>query len=95
MSCSICFTSGQLSVVSFQLGKGVKFLVWLITEGWELITLIRGIKMALVALNTQERRVLEETVTSAALTNEVRRAQALLWLDEGTGPKTSSLSQVE
>lgn len=44
--------------------------------------------MALVALNTQERRVLEETVTSAALTNEVRRAQALLWLDEGESPQT-------
>lgn len=43
--------------------------------------------MALVALNAQERRVLEELVTSAALTNEVRRAQALLWLDEGESPQ--------
>lgn len=39
--------------------------------------------MALGALNIQERRVLEEIVTSAALTNEVRRAQALLWLADG------------
>lgn len=43
--------------------------------------------MALLALNAQERRVLEEIVTSAALTNEVRRAQALLWLDDGESPQ--------
>lgn len=42
--------------------------------------------MALVALHTQERKVLEEIVTSAAVTNEVRRAQALLWLDDGESP---------
>jgi len=43
--------------------------------------------MALVALTTQERKVLEEIVASAALTNEVRRAQALLWLDDEESPQ--------
>jgi transposase len=40
--------------------------------------------MSLLALSSQERGVLEELITPTALTNEVRRAQALLWLDEGT-----------
>jgi transposase len=44
--------------------------------------------MALLTLTARERRVLEEIVTSAALTNEVRRAQALLWLDAGENPQT-------
>ncbi|MBI3249098.1 MAG: helix-turn-helix domain-containing protein [Deltaproteobacteria bacterium] len=44
--------------------------------------------MSLVVLSSQERRVLEELVVPAALTNEVRRAQALLWLDQGENPQT-------
>jgi len=43
--------------------------------------------MSLLALSSQERRVLEELITPAALTNEVRRAQALLWLDDGESPQ--------
>jgi transposase len=43
--------------------------------------------MALLALNPQERGILENLITPAALTNEVRRAQALLWLDEGESPQ--------
>ena len=43
--------------------------------------------MALLALNSQERGVLEGLITPLALTNEVRRAQALLWLDEGESPQ--------
>lgn len=43
--------------------------------------------MSLLALSLQERRVLEELTTPTALTNEVRRAQALLWLDEGESPQ--------
>jgi transposase len=43
--------------------------------------------MAFLVLNSQERRVLEDLITPAALTNEVRRAQALLWLDEGESPQ--------
>ena len=43
--------------------------------------------MSLLALNSQERGVLEEIISPAALTNEVRRAQALLWLDEGDSPQ--------
>lgn len=43
--------------------------------------------MSLLALNSQERRVLEELLTPTALTNEVRRAQALLWLDDGESPQ--------
>jgi len=39
--------------------------------------------MSLLALSSQERGVLEELATPTALTNEVRRAQALLWLDDG------------
>jgi len=39
--------------------------------------------MPLLILNTQERGVLEGLLTPLALTNKVRRAQALLWLDEG------------
>ena len=44
--------------------------------------------MALVALNAQERGVLEGLLTPLALTNKVRRAQALLWLDEGERAET-------
>src|SRR5215510_212215 len=47
----------------------------------------RGMLMVLLALSSQERRVLEELIFPAALTNEVRRAQALLWLDEGESPQ--------
>src|SRR5215813_11749307 len=43
--------------------------------------------MSLLALNSQERGVLEALITPAAFTNEVRRAQALLWLDEGDSPQ--------
>ena len=43
--------------------------------------------MALLALNSQERGVLEGLLVPLALTNEVRRAQALLWLDEGESPQ--------
>jgi transposase len=43
--------------------------------------------MSLLALSSQERGVLEELTTPAALTNEVRRAQALLWLDDGESPQ--------
>src|SRR5262245_9486503 len=43
--------------------------------------------MSLLALNSQERGVLEEFLTPTALTNEVRRAQALLWLDDGDSPQ--------
>lgn len=43
--------------------------------------------MSLLALNSQERRALEELVVPSALTNEVRRAQALLWLDQGESPQ--------
>jgi transposase len=39
--------------------------------------------MALLTLNSQERGILEGLLTPLALTNKVRRAQALLWLDEG------------
>ncbi len=44
--------------------------------------------MSLLALSSQERGELEAVVTPATLTNEVRRAQALLWLDEGDNPQT-------
>lgn len=44
--------------------------------------------MSLLALSSKERGVLEEIATPIALTNEVRRAQALLWLDEGESPQT-------
>jgi transposase len=43
--------------------------------------------MSLLALNSQEREELEAVVVPATLTNEVRRAQALLWLDEGDSPQ--------
>jgi len=43
--------------------------------------------MSLLALHAQERRVLEAILTPGALTNEVRRAQALLWLDDGESPQ--------
>jgi transposase len=43
--------------------------------------------MSLLALSSQEREVLEALISPAALTNEVRRAQALLWLDEGESPQ--------
>jgi transposase len=44
--------------------------------------------MALVALNAQERETLQGLLTPLALTNKVRRAQALLWLDEGESAET-------
>jgi len=43
--------------------------------------------MSLLALSSQERAVLETFVVPGVLTNEVRRAQALLWLDEGDNPQ--------
>jgi len=43
--------------------------------------------MSLLALSSQERGVLEELITPTALTNEARRAQALLWLDNGDSPQ--------
>jgi hypothetical protein len=43
--------------------------------------------MSLLALSSQEREVLAELVMPSVLTNEVRRAQALLWLDEGESPQ--------
>jgi transposase len=36
----------------------------------------------------QEREALQALLTPLALTNVVRRAQALLWLDAGQGPET-------
>src|SRR2546430_2485559 len=44
--------------------------------------------MTLLALNSQEREALQELLTPLALTNAVRRAQALLWLDAGHSPET-------
>ena len=44
--------------------------------------------MVLLALNSQEREALQELLTPLALTNAVRRAQALLWLDAGHSPET-------
>jgi transposase len=44
--------------------------------------------MAPLALNLIERRELEELLTSITLTNEGRRAQALLWLDAGQSIQT-------
>src|SRR5262249_49132800 len=43
--------------------------------------------MSLLALSSQERAVLEALITPTTFTNEVRRAQALLWLDEGDNPQ--------
>lgn len=43
--------------------------------------------MSCFALTDQERRLLEELIARAALSNEARRAQALLWLDAGENPK--------
>jgi len=43
--------------------------------------------MALLALSMQERKLLEGLIIRTALTNEARRAQALLWLDEGESPQ--------
>lgn len=43
--------------------------------------------MPFLALNSQERRELEELLMPGVLTNEVRRAQALLWLDNGESPQ--------
>ena len=42
----------------------------------------------LLALSLQEREALQALLTPLALTNVVRRAQALLWLDAGQGPET-------
>lgn len=39
--------------------------------------------MSFFSLTSQERQVLEEFVTRTVLSNEARRAQALLWLDAG------------
>ena len=44
--------------------------------------------MAFLALNSQEREALSALLTPLALTNAVRRAQALLWLDAGQSPET-------
>ena len=44
--------------------------------------------MALLALNSREREDLQALLTPLALTNAVRRAQALLWLDAGHSPET-------
>jgi transposase len=44
--------------------------------------------MALLALTLQEREALQALLTPLALTNVVRRAQALLWLDAGQSPET-------
>ncbi len=43
--------------------------------------------MTLLALNSQEREALQALLTPLALTNAVRRAQALLWLDAGQSPE--------
>jgi hypothetical protein len=43
--------------------------------------------MSLLALSSQERGVLEALIHPTAFTNEVRRAQALLWLDDGESPQ--------
>src|SRR5882724_9336842 len=48
----------------------------------------RGFPMAFLALNSQEREALHALLTPLALTNAVRRAQALLWLDAGQSPET-------
>src|SRR5262245_23488996 len=47
--------------------------------------------MALLALNSQEREALHALLTPLALTNAVRRAQALLWLDAGQSPETVAI----
>src|SRR5438094_9792506 len=44
--------------------------------------------MAFLVLNSQEREALQELLTPLALTNAVRRAQALLWLAAGHSPET-------
>jgi len=44
--------------------------------------------MVLLALSSQEREALQALLTPLALTNAVRRAQALLWLDAGHSPET-------
>jgi len=41
-----------------------------------------------LALSLQEREALQALLTPLALTNAVRRAQALLWLDAGQSPET-------
>src|SRR6266403_6307339 len=43
--------------------------------------------MSLLALSSQERAALEALIAPTAFTTEVRRAQALLWLDEGDNPQ--------
>ena len=40
-------------------------------------------RMLLFSLTSQERQLLEEFVARTVLSNEARRAQALLWLDAG------------
>src|SRR4029453_10926007 len=49
---------------------------------------MKGSGMALLALNSLEREALHALLTPLALTNAVRRAQALLWLDAGQSPET-------
>jgi transposase len=49
---------------------------------------MKGSGMALLALNSLEREALHALLTPLALTNAVRRAQALLWLDAGQNPET-------
>ena len=44
--------------------------------------------MLFFALTPQERQSLEEFVAHTVLSNEARRAQALLWLDAGESPQT-------
>src|SRR5215813_8005230 len=44
--------------------------------------------MTFLALNSQEREALSALLTPLALTNAVRRAQALLWLDARQSPET-------
>jgi len=44
--------------------------------------------MPLLTLSSQEREALQALLTPLALTNAVRRAQALLWLDAGHSPET-------
>jgi transposase len=43
--------------------------------------------MVFFSLTSQERRSLEEFIARTVLSNEARRAQALLWLDAGESPQ--------
>lgn len=44
--------------------------------------------MTIITLSNQERDVLKKLTAQAILTPEARRAQALLWLADGTSPQT-------